>query len=180
LVPEIHKQIIQALAQALCSEPFEAGYETYPASFFVNMQKLVSSGRNKTTVTLSAAFSGQEIIISAAHVIRVFPANFRARFIDGAATLGLVKELAHAFVDMIFSVAQYTVAPGDFRKFFLSVFVRQFEVFRQAQQILFRHFNPVITATIAGTFRTIEKYSQRTRGLFVIGYFHQFFLIISW
>jgi hypothetical protein len=147
----------------------------YLALFFSDRALPASSGGDKVIVALPAAFCREEVVIGATHVVRVFPADLRPRFIDGAAAFALVKELAYAFEYVVFSVTQNAVTPGDFGIFFFGVFVGQLEVFRQSQQILFGHFDAVIAATIAGTFRAVEEYPQRSRGFLIIGYFHQFF-----
>jgi hypothetical protein len=99
----------------------------------------------------------QEGIVAAAIFFRIGTADRRAMLIDRTAALGFVQELAGAFKDGVFAVTQdiVAIARDIFRKLLFGLLEIKAKSFTEPDNIAFGHRNPVIVATIGGTFRTV-------------------------
>jgi hypothetical protein len=105
---------------------------------------------------LAPALGCKKVVVTTSLAIGILAADAGPRVIDGAAPFLAIEELAHTLEDVVFLVAEYTVAKGDFGVAFFGFFVGETEVFGEAGDVTAGHFNTIVTAAISRTLETIK------------------------
>jgi len=100
----------------------------------------------------------QKFEVAAPARIGIETANPRTMLIDGAATLGRMEELAGAFEDRIFAMAQHApVAFDHLGEALLGGVILEVEALRETRDIAFRDDDVIVGAAITGALRAVIK-----------------------
>ena len=116
----------------------------------------VPGAGNELRILLRLAFESEEIPVATVVFAGEFAAGQRAGFVDGAAAVGGIKELAD-FAEVLVGLAAHhpPVALNCLEIFLLGLRERQAKMFGDAGGIAVFHFNDRIRTAIAWAFQAI-------------------------
>jgi hypothetical protein len=109
-----------------------------------------------------AALGGEKVVITAPQAVGIAPADFGPGLIDRAASLVAVEKLADRFEDVVFLMAEHSVAIRYLDISLFDLLDGYTEVFCQTLDVSLVDIDPVIATAIGRAFQTIEEHAQRT------------------